>query len=359
MNKTLKNFFLKFTDKSEINIFPRATVGIYSLFKIINEKKKSIIFPSTICTSPVYASIFANINPIFCDVNLEDGNMNVILLDKILKKNSGKILGIFAANMYGNPCEANKIKELSKKNSVYFIEDCAQSFGTINNKKFTGSFGDISVFSFGYSKNIDVGSGGLLLTKDKILSNEIEKVYKKLNCLKKNNFNLMFEYKKKYFDYIKNKRNKGFLEFICINKFKNLFIFKGNNLWINEIEKKIKKLSYLKKLNFLKYLYYKKNLNNNFKIMNIEDGTFAWRFNLFCNNKIRNKKLELFWKLGGHANILYPSVPNFLYGKRESFFNSSVIDKTIINLPLNESFSNEKLKKNLQLFKKIFLSKID
>lgn len=44
MNKTLKNFFLKFTDKSEINIFPRATVGIYSLFKIINEKKNQLFF---------------------------------------------------------------------------------------------------------------------------------------------------------------------------------------------------------------------------------------------------------------------------------------------------------------------------
>ena len=90
MSKKLKNIFFNLTEKSELNIFSRATVGIYSLFKVIKEKNKSIIFPSTICASPIYASIFAKIKPVFCDVNLSDGNMNSISLEKLLKKNKKK-----------------------------------------------------------------------------------------------------------------------------------------------------------------------------------------------------------------------------------------------------------------------------
>lgn len=355
MSKKLKNIFFNLTEKSELNIFSRATVGIYSLFKVIKEKNKSIIFPSTICASPIYASIFAKIKPVFCDVNLSDGNMNSTSLEKLLKKNKKNILAVFAANMYGNPCDAKQIKKISKKYTDYFIEDCAQSLGTKNENKFTGFHGDISIFSFGYSKNIDVGGGGILLSKDKVLKKELGQVYKNVKFMKNKNIKLNHYYKKKYFEYIRSKNKKGFLKFININFFKNLFLFKTNNSWIKNAEIKLKKLRFLKEINFSKFLIYKKSLSKDFKIMNINENTFAWRFNLFENKKEnRDEKLNLFWKKGGHANILYPNIPLFLFNKNDSIKKSSIIEKNIINLPLDEKFSITKLKKNLDLFKKIF-----
>ena len=54
------------------------------------------------------------------------------------------------------------------------IEDAAESFGSVFKKKKSGSFGDVSIFSFHATKNITTGEGGMVLTNNKILAKEIE-----------------------------------------------------------------------------------------------------------------------------------------------------------------------------------------
>ena len=211
MTRSVNNFFYNLSNKSEINFFSRATTGIYCLLKAINEKKKYLIFPSTICPSPIYASIFSDIKIIFCDVNFDDGNININSLKKIINKNKKKIFGIFVPHMYGNPCEIDKIKKLTNKFSIYLIEDCAQSLGSKYNNKHTGTNGDISIFSFGYSKNLDVGEGGIILSNDVNLKNEIYEIYEKIKFSSSNIDKLNLIYKKKYFEYLSSEKKHGFL----------------------------------------------------------------------------------------------------------------------------------------------------
>ncbi|MDC0417229.1 DegT/DnrJ/EryC1/StrS family aminotransferase [Candidatus Pelagibacter sp.] len=349
----MEDFFFRISNKKYLNLFSRATTGIYCLLKIIDQKNKSFIFPSTICASPIYASIFSKTDIIFCDVNPKDGNIDISKLKKILKTKKN-IFGIFAPNMYGNPCELNIIKQISKKNSLFFIEDCAQSLGSKFRNKYTGYYGDASIFSFGYSKNIDVGDGGLILSNDKNLSKEINKFYEKQIFKKINKENLNFEYKKKYFQYHKSKFKKGFLKFIDINKYKFLFLRKENLKWFKNLKTKIQKFNHIKKENKLKFNLYKKILGNKFNFMNIGKDTYPWRFNFFINRSQRDTKLNLIWKNYGHANKLYPSIPKFLFGKKERFLGSEKIEKTIINLPLNEKMSKKDIINNANLVMKIF-----
>mgnify|MGYP005990562715 CR=1 FL=1 len=248
----MKNFFCNISNKNYLNIFSRATTGIFSLLKILHQKNKYFIFPSTICPSPVYASIYSDTKIVFCDVNPKNGNLDIIHLENILKKNKN-IYGIFAANMYGNPCNFDAIKNLSKKNSLFLIEDCAQSLGSKYKNKFTGSFGDASIYSFGYSKNIDLGHGGLVLSNDKNLSNEMEKLSNQTSYTKINHKKISLIYKKKYYTYSKNKNTKGFLDFININKFKSLFLLKKKNNFVPNLNKKIKKLNHIKEINNKKF----------------------------------------------------------------------------------------------------------
>ena len=45
--------------------------------------------------------------------------------------------------------------------------------GTEINNNYLGSFGEIAIYSFGYSKNIDCDYGGALLTNDYKIFKEI------------------------------------------------------------------------------------------------------------------------------------------------------------------------------------------
>ena len=354
MSQSVKNFFYNFSTKSEINFFSRATTGIYCLLKAINEKKKYLIFPSTICPSPIYASIFSDIKIIFCDVNFDDGNINIDSLKRIINKNKKKIFGIFVPNMYGNPCEIDKIKKLTNKYSIYLIEDCAQSLGSKYNNKYTGTNGDISIFSFGYSKNLDVGDGGMILCNDVNLKNEIYEIYEKIQFSGSDINKLNLIYKKKYFEYLSNEKKHGFLNYINLKKFKPLFLKKKKNNWVEKLDKKLKNFENLKKLNLQKYNLYKNFLNEKYKCMKVSKQTYPWRFNFFYNSLDRDIKLKNFWKQGGHANKLYPSIPKFLFGEKKIFLNSEKIENKIINLPLNEEISISQVKKNIKLILKIF-----
>ena len=82
---------------------------------------------------------------------------------------SMKTKAIIAVNLYGNMPEYDEIESLCKKNSIYLIEDAAESLGSTYKNRRSGNFGNFSVFSFHRSKTLTTGEGGMLLTDDKTL----------------------------------------------------------------------------------------------------------------------------------------------------------------------------------------------
>ncbi len=70
---------------------------------------------------------------------------------------------IIPVHFSGTPCDISKLK-----GGVTVIEDCAHAFGSL-----FGRSGDIKVFSFYPNKNITCGEGGMVLTKDKAVADEI------------------------------------------------------------------------------------------------------------------------------------------------------------------------------------------
>jgi len=81
---------------------------------------------------------------------------------------SKKTKAIVLVHLYGliNP-HIEEIVTLAKNNSIYLIEDCAQSLGAHKNNKHCGTFGDIGCFSFHAQKNLTtIGEGGMIITQN-------------------------------------------------------------------------------------------------------------------------------------------------------------------------------------------------
>jgi len=97
-----------------------------------------------------------------------DSDTFLISLESIKKLVTKRTKAIVVVHLYGLPAEINEIALYAKEKNIILIEDCAQSLGaSVNNKK-TGSFGDISVFSFHSNKIITtLGEGGVILVKNK------------------------------------------------------------------------------------------------------------------------------------------------------------------------------------------------
>jgi len=59
-----------------------------------------------------------------------------------------------------------RITAICKKHGLLLIEDCAHTPGADYNGQPLGTFGDIAAFSFFANKNIAVGEGGMVVTRD-------------------------------------------------------------------------------------------------------------------------------------------------------------------------------------------------
>ena len=79
-----------------------------------------------------------------------------------------EIDAIIAVHLYGFVLDMEPLLAISRRFGLSLIEDFAQCQGSryINNQS-VGSLGDFSIVSFGHTKILDVGGGGLLLTNNK------------------------------------------------------------------------------------------------------------------------------------------------------------------------------------------------
>lgn len=119
-------------------------------------------FPTTV--NPI---IDCGCIPVFCDVDLETYNIDIMQMKKAISK---KTKAVFIAHTLGNPFNLNEVSNFCKENNFWFIEDNCDALGSKYDGKFTGTFGDISTMSFYPAHHITMGEGGAICTNNPLLS---------------------------------------------------------------------------------------------------------------------------------------------------------------------------------------------
>jgi CDP-4-dehydro-6-deoxyglucose reductase, E1 len=108
--------------------------------------------------------------PVFVDIDLVTKNATA---KHVLQAISKKTKAIIMAHTLGNILPLDDIKKITKKYSLWFIEDCCDALGGEFDGKKVGSFGDIATFSFYPAHQITMGEGGALVTNNSLLHRSI------------------------------------------------------------------------------------------------------------------------------------------------------------------------------------------
>ena len=122
----------------------------------------------------------AGATPIFVDIDYQTYNLDPIKLQEFIDTNcifdaktnqlvnrqTGQpIKAIIPVHLYGQMCKMDEIMGIGRKYNLKVVEDCAQSIGSEFKGKKSGSFGDLSTFSFFPTKNLATyGDGGMIVT---------------------------------------------------------------------------------------------------------------------------------------------------------------------------------------------------
>lgn len=157
----INDFFKKLTGKKYILITNSCRTALYLSYKAIEKQGEVITSPLTckVAIDPVEES---GNRPFYADIREGDLNINP---NDIEHRINEKTIAIQAIHLGGVSCDMYSIREIAKKNKLWVIEDCAQSFGAKYKGKYTGSFGDIACFSL--IKNAYGIGGGILATNNK------------------------------------------------------------------------------------------------------------------------------------------------------------------------------------------------
>lgn len=157
--------------------------GAYFAFGLGNDDEM-ITSPNTfVATSN--AALYLNAKPVFSDVEIETGNMDIYNVEE---KITDKTKLIVPVHYSGNPVDLKELYEIAEENNVKIIEDAAHAIGAkydggkIGNSKYS----EMSILSFHPVKHITTGEGGAVLTNN-------EEYYQKLLMFRshgvtKNNF---------------------------------------------------------------------------------------------------------------------------------------------------------------------------
>lgn len=123
-----------------------------------------------VITSPFTMSATAscillnNAIPVFADIEPD-----TYCLDpkSIAERITARTKAILVVNLFGGPANFEPILDIARRYNLRIIEDNAQSPGAKYRGRYTGTIGDIGVFSLNVHKIIHCGEGGILLTGNK------------------------------------------------------------------------------------------------------------------------------------------------------------------------------------------------
>jgi len=130
-----------------------------------------VIIPSFSFISTANSVLFVNATPVFADIESDNFGLDPKYLSKHV---TSKTKAIVPMDYGGISCKISEIKEITRDNKLFLIEDAAESLGSSIDGKKVGSMSDTSIFSFCGNKVLTTGEGGAIVTNDKAIYEKIK-----------------------------------------------------------------------------------------------------------------------------------------------------------------------------------------
>lgn len=123
------------------------------------QKGDEIILPSFAYVATASAFVQRGAYCKFVDINPNTLNIDAGKIEAAITPQTKAIVTI---NYAGIACEYDKILSIADEYKIAVVEDNAMGYGAKFKEKELGSFGDISMISFDYAKNVSCGEGGFV-----------------------------------------------------------------------------------------------------------------------------------------------------------------------------------------------------
>jgi perosamine synthetase len=108
--------------------------------------------------------------PVFVDILADTWCLDPIKVEAAI---TPKTKAIIATHIYGNLCDMDQLLAIGARHGIPVIEDAAEAIGSQWGGKRAGSMGAFGTFSFHGTKTLTTGEGGMLVTNDAKLFEQV------------------------------------------------------------------------------------------------------------------------------------------------------------------------------------------
>lgn len=170
--------FCEVSGTKYVSLVSNGTVALHlALLALDVTEGDEVIVPNFTYVAVANSVKYCGAIPKFCEVDPISWNIDTIKLKNLISNNTKAII---VANTFGRIADFDAIRNVLKeihREDIKIIEDASQSHMAKLNNKMSGSFGDISTFSFFANKIISAGEGGAVCSDN-------EEYISKINFLK-------------------------------------------------------------------------------------------------------------------------------------------------------------------------------
>jgi dTDP-4-amino-4,6-dideoxygalactose transaminase len=147
-------------------------IGLMIAIKALDLKGK-VIVPAFSHISLSQAIIWADLEPVFCDVNVDMPHLNADSLNNFIEEDTCAVMGV---NLFGDTCDYDGIEKVASKFSIrhYYVSDDAVGEEYKENK--IGNFGSLEIFSLHESKIINSIDGCVITTNDDFVAARLRNI---------------------------------------------------------------------------------------------------------------------------------------------------------------------------------------
>ena len=159
------------------------TAALHMAMLVLDIKNSDeVITPALTFIADQNVTLMAGAENVLADItSMEDWSVDP---DDIEARITHKTKAVMIVHYAGFACDMERITALCKKHGLFLIEDCAHTPGADYKGQSLGTFGDISAFSFFGNKNIAVGEGGMVVTRN-------EQLFAKLRLLRSHGMSVL------------------------------------------------------------------------------------------------------------------------------------------------------------------------
>lgn len=345
--------------KQYLHLVGSGTTGLVLAMRVLGMSGKRIVIPNNVCFSVLLAVLAAGNEPIFCDTDEDSQGIAPDALQKV----AHLAQGVIAVHNYGLPCDIRRVAAICRRNNVVLIEDVSVALGGFLDGRPLGSFGDISVFSFGGGKLLDIGHGGLICTDDAEISrNLLELICLLPDCSRRHSQSINFLSKlhtlfyNRYFLNGEWDRLAKYSEFVHEALPFSEYAF--DERYFEPLERMLERIESLKQCRIDNWSILREKVialnRKGLHVMACPREAIPWRFNLLLDNG-RNDVLNLFLDAQEKVSSWHPPLDVFFQLRSNASVNTPNCDESgnkLLNLWVNDEVDEEYSSRCLLLLEK-------